>query len=140
MTQLLYTATFFWLSTRRVSGLTAIHVLLLVALLEVAINRIAVPMLRPSGGVPPPWHTYLDYAGLFLFYFAGTLAALLLGVRCWRVLGSRGSRRPFDPTGEVPRPAGRAVGVPTPRDSASPIVASILIGGTTLLAAIRPTG
>jgi serine/threonine protein kinase len=28
---------------------------------------------------------------------------------------------PIDPTGEAPRPAGRAVGVPTPRDRASPI-------------------
>jgi len=27
----------------------------------------------------------------------------------------------IDPTGEAPRPAGRAVGVPTPRDTASPI-------------------
>lgn len=110
MTQLLYTATFFWLSTRRLAGLTAIHVLLLVAFLEVAVNRVAVPMLRPNGGVPPAWHTYLDYAGLFLFYFAGTLAALLLGVRCWQVLGSRGNRRTF--------------------------AASIPVGVTTLLAAV----
>jgi hypothetical protein len=93
LTQLLYTATFFGLSTRRPAGLTAIHVLLLVALLEVAINRIAVPMLRPDGGAPPSWHTYLDYAGLFLFYFAGTLAAFLLAARCWQAIGSRASRR-----------------------------------------------
>ena len=46
MTQLRNKATFFWLSTRRLAGLTAIHVLLLVALLEMAVNRIAVPMLR----------------------------------------------------------------------------------------------
>jgi hypothetical protein len=75
------------LSARRFAGLTAVHVLLLVALLEVAINRVAVPMLRPSG--PPPWwHTSLDYVGLFLFYFAGTLAALLLAARCVRALAS----------------------------------------------------
>jgi hypothetical protein len=73
--------------------LTTIHVLLLVAFLEVAINRIAVPMLRPNSGAPPAWHTYLDYAGLFLFYFAGTLAALLLGTRCWQAFRSRGNRR-----------------------------------------------
>jgi hypothetical protein len=72
--------------------LTAIHVLLLVALLEVAINRVAVPMLRPAGA-PPWWHTGLDYAGLFLFYFAGTLAALLLAQRCWQATwGSAGAR------------------------------------------------
>jgi hypothetical protein len=69
--------------------LTAVHVLLLVALLEVAINRVAVPMLRPTGEAPPPWHTYLDYLGLFLFYFAGTLSALLLGARCWAQVRSR---------------------------------------------------
>ncbi|HEU4728870.1 MAG TPA: hypothetical protein VFT22_13295 [Kofleriaceae bacterium] len=74
------------MSPRRLAGLTAIHVLLLVALLEVAINRVAVPMLRPAGGPPPWWHTYLDYIGLFLFYFAGTLAALVLAVRCWRAV------------------------------------------------------
>lgn len=66
--------------------------LLLVALLEAAINRVAVPMLRPSGP-PPRWHTWLDYGGLFLFYFAGTLAALLLAARCVRGLaGDAGLR------------------------------------------------
>ena len=49
--------------------------LLLVALLEVTINRVAVPMLRPLKGAPPWWHEGLDYVGLFLFYFAGVLGA-----------------------------------------------------------------
>jgi hypothetical protein len=89
LTQLLNTATFFWLFKRHPAGLTAVHVLLLVALLEVAINRVAVPMLRPTSGPPPAWHTYLDYGGLFLFYFAGSLAALLLAARCWQAVGSR---------------------------------------------------
>src|SRR6185503_1760161 len=93
LTQLPYTATFFWLPSRRFAGLTAIHVLLLVALCEVAINRVAVPMLRPGDRAPPSWHTYLDYAGLFLFYFAGTLAALLLAQRCLNAIGARASRR-----------------------------------------------
>ena len=66
---------------------------LLVAFFEVAINRVAVPMLRPSGGTPPWWHTYLDYGGLFLFYFAGTLAALLLLVRCWQGIWVGGDLR-----------------------------------------------
>ncbi len=70
------------MSARRFAGgLAPVHILLLVAFLEVAINRIAVPMLRPLKGTPPAWHTVLDYAGLFLFYFAGTLAAVLIGVR-----------------------------------------------------------
>src|SRR5512139_3499029 len=38
-------------------------------------------MLRPAQGAPPSWHTVLDYAGLFLFYFTGSLAAVLIGVR-----------------------------------------------------------
>jgi hypothetical protein len=67
--------------------LTAVHVLLGVAFLEVVINRVAVPMLRPTGA-PPWWHTGLDYVGLFLFYFAGTLAAFLLAARCWQVIGA----------------------------------------------------
>jgi hypothetical protein len=72
--------------------LTAIHVLLLVGLVEVAVNRIAVPWLRPSG-LPPAWHTALDYLGLFSFYFAGTLATLLLASRCWRVVVAPGGWR-----------------------------------------------
>jgi hypothetical protein len=66
--------------------LTAIHVLLLVALLEVAINRIAVPMLRPAKGTPPWWHTGLDYVGLFLLYFAGVLAALVIFTRAYQAI------------------------------------------------------
>ncbi|MBA3393492.1 MAG: hypothetical protein H0T89_12660 [Deltaproteobacteria bacterium] len=69
------------MSRRFLSGLTAIHALLLVALLEVAINRVAVPMLRPASGTPPTWHTALDYVGLFLFYFAGTLAVFVIVTR-----------------------------------------------------------
>lgn len=78
---------------RHPGGLSPVHILLLVALLEVAINRVAVPMLRPAKGLPPAWHTYLDYAGLFLFYFTGTLAAFVIGahiVRRFRT--SRGAR------------------------------------------------
>ena len=74
--------------------MTAIHVLLGVALLEVAINRVAVPMLRPPAGqLPPAWHTVLDYLGLFLFYFAGTLAAFVLLTRCYSAItAKRGPR------------------------------------------------
>lgn len=83
--------------------------LLLVALLEVALNRIAVPMLRPTGAPPPSWHTYLDYAGLFVFYFAGTLAVLLMASRCWQAVGARITGRG--------------------------LVATLLVGVTTVLAA-----
>jgi len=73
--------------------LTAIHVLLGVAVLEVAINRVAVPLLRPAKGIPPSWYTVLDYLGLFLFYFAGTLAAFILVTRSLSAIAAhRGTR------------------------------------------------
>ncbi|HSD86080.1 MAG TPA: hypothetical protein VLB44_01150 [Kofleriaceae bacterium] len=74
---------------RSAGGVSPVHILLLVAFLEVAINRVAVPMLRPARGAPPTWHTVLDYAGLFLFYFTGTLAAFLVGAHVVRILRSR---------------------------------------------------
>lgn len=52
--------------------------LLVVTLCEVLINRVAVPMLRPGKGVPPAWHTALDYLGLFSFYFVSALAAFII--------------------------------------------------------------
>jgi hypothetical protein len=66
-------------------------VLLLVALLELAINRVAigtrtapglVSAMLHAGAPPPSWYTALSYAGLFLFYFAGTLA---LGILVGRI-------------------------------------------------------
>ena len=82
LTEVVHNATVFRLSVRRLAGgISPVHILLLVAFLEVAINRVAVPLLRPSKGTPPTWHTALDYAGLFLFYFAGTLAAVLIAMR-----------------------------------------------------------
>lgn len=81
-------------SVKRFLGrLTAIHVLLGVAVLEVAINRVAVPLLRPARSAPPTWHTFLDYAGLFLFYFAGTLAALVLVTRSLSAVAARRGAR-----------------------------------------------
>lgn len=82
LTEVVNKATVFRLSRRRhAGGLSPVHILLLVAFLEVAIDRVAVPLLRPAKGAPPTWHTVLDYGGLFLFYFAGTLAATLIGMR-----------------------------------------------------------
>lgn len=75
--------------------------MLVVAFLEVAINRVAVPMLRPFKVAPPWWHTYLDYAGLFLFYFAGTLAVFVLGLRCWQVAQTRRDPRTLAAYGAV---------------------------------------
>ena len=74
------------LSRRRlVAGVTPVHILLLVAFCETAIYRVALPMLRPPQR-PPEWYTVLQYVGLFLFYFAGSLAALVIGVHVARTL------------------------------------------------------
>ncbi len=62
-------------------------------LLELAINRLAVPLLRPSRGAPPAWHTALDYCGLFLFYFASLLGVIAAGARAARGRGGEGARR-----------------------------------------------
>ncbi|MDB4961345.1 MAG: hypothetical protein JWP01_1344 [Myxococcales bacterium] len=73
--------------------MTPLHILVLVGVLEVAINRIAVPMLRPHKGEPPAWHTVLDYTGLFLFYFTGVLAALVIAQRCIEAFKDRPNAR-----------------------------------------------
>ncbi len=85
---------------RRLAGrIGPIHILALVALLEVVIDRVAVPMLRPATGDVPSWHELLDYCGLFLFYFTGTLAVLIVGWRCFTALRDR--RGPRDAVAHV---------------------------------------
>ena len=66
--------------------------LLGLAVTELAVNRVAVPMLRPVGS-PPLWHTALDYLGLFSFYFVGTLSALLVLARAWAGVRAPEDRR-----------------------------------------------
>ncbi len=77
-----------------VSGwFTTLHLVAVLAVLEVGINRIAVPMLRPAKGIPPAWHTVLDYVGLFLFYFTGVLTALVVITRARAVWNERSDVR-----------------------------------------------
>ncbi|HUJ61971.1 MAG TPA: hypothetical protein VLX92_25875 [Kofleriaceae bacterium] len=66
---------------RTAGGFGPVQILVVVAFLEVAINRVAVPLLRPEHGAPPAWHTALDYLGLFLFYFTATLALALVAAQ-----------------------------------------------------------
>ena len=82
------------MARRRFSGeLTPTRILLIVAVLEVAINRIAVPLSKPATGAPPSWNAALDYVGLFLQYFAGTLSvAILVHRSVVAILERRGKR------------------------------------------------
>ncbi len=67
--------------------------LLPAGVLEMVINRLAVPLLRPARGAPPAWHTALDYGGLFLFYFASLLGVIACGLRAWQALRAAPQRR-----------------------------------------------
>jgi len=83
---------------RKVANLDLVLVLLVVAALELTLNRLAVPVLRPPGSAVPPWHRDLDVVGLFVFHLATALAFL---VGAWKVveLGLRPGR--FGPPARV---------------------------------------
>lgn len=66
-----------------------IPVLVVVAGVELALNRLAVPVLRPSGAQVPSWHRDIDLAGLFSFHLA-TVLALGAGVHKTWELFARG--------------------------------------------------
>lgn len=73
---------FEYLSKRRIfSDWSPIHALMAVGVVELASDRVAVPMLRPATGGPPLWHAALDYIGLFSHYFVATLAAVVILAR-----------------------------------------------------------
>ena len=71
-----------------------IRVLLILAVLEIVLNRVGLPALAPTDGhEPPAWYAALDYGGLFLSYFTGTLAVAILGARAVAtLLAGRGVR------------------------------------------------
>ncbi len=55
---------------------------MVLAVLEIAVNRVGLPALAPTDGhEPATWYAALDYGGLFLSYFTGTLAVAILGAR-----------------------------------------------------------
>ncbi len=63
------------MNDRRKLELDLVAVLLLVTAVELAINRLAVPVLRPVGGAAvPSWHRDIDLFGLFSFHLATALA------------------------------------------------------------------
>ena len=54
-------------------------VLLGIIALELALNRLLVPTLRPATAAPPGWYEHVDRLALFVFYFASALAVVVLG-------------------------------------------------------------
>lgn len=78
-------------SARRLAGLTPVQLLVLVAVAELSITRLAVPTLepRPPSREMPAWFEVLDNVGLFLLYFGTTLAIAILAMRAWDVLRTR---------------------------------------------------
>ncbi len=70
----------------KLAELDLVAFLLVVAVLELALNRLAVPVLRPPGTqAPPGWHRDLDVAGLYLFYLASVLALVIGVTKAWEL-------------------------------------------------------
>jgi hypothetical protein len=83
-------------SPRRLAGLSPVHVLVLVAVAELSITRLAVPTLRPKPGeAVPVWFEVLDNLGLFLLYFGTTLAIAVLALRAWELFQRRAQVPPL---------------------------------------------
>jgi hypothetical protein len=77
------------MSIRKKVDLDLTSVLVVVAGLELALNRLAVPVLRPPGAQVPSWHRDIDLAGLFSFHLA-TALALLVGIhKTWELFFAR---------------------------------------------------
>jgi hypothetical protein len=61
--------------------------------LELVLNRLAVPVLRPTGvKAPPEWHRHLDLVGLFIFHLATALALAVTGFKLWSRVAAPGAK------------------------------------------------
>lgn len=69
------------------AGFNLVHLLLLVTLVELAINRLARHEIElPPGAQPPWWELTFHQIGLFSQYFASTLAIGILGLMLWHLV------------------------------------------------------
>jgi hypothetical protein len=69
---------------RFVAHLDLTGILLFLVALELVLNRLAVPVLRPQGvRVPPHWHQNLDRVGLFFFHLASAFAVGVVAHEVW---------------------------------------------------------
>jgi hypothetical protein len=77
------------MSGRRQRPLDIALILFCVMVVEFALNRLAVPALRPANQAPDLWHQGLDHAALFVFHFASVLALTAVGATLWQLLRRR---------------------------------------------------
>jgi hypothetical protein len=74
---------------RRLAQIDLAFVLLVAVVVELALDRLAVPVLRPGKGVPPRWHQFLDFVGLYTFHLASLLALAAVGTKAWMLARRR---------------------------------------------------
>ena len=81
-----------------VAQLDMVALLLFMVVIELVLNRLAVPVLRPTGGkAPPGWHRNLDVVGLFLFHLATALALAVTVFKLWTRAAAPGFSRVMRP-------------------------------------------
>ena len=73
---------------RRLSQVDLVVVLLVAVLVQLALDRLAVPALQPRG-VPPRWHRYLSILGLYSFHLASMLAVGATLYKTWTFIRRR---------------------------------------------------
>jgi hypothetical protein len=77
-----------------VAQLDLVALLLFMVVIELVLNRLAVPVLRPTGvKAPPEWHRHLDLVGLFVFHLATALALAVTGFKLWQRVASPGLKK-----------------------------------------------
>jgi len=101
---------------------------------EVSRHAVRLVVVDPASDAPPRLVPFtalprlLRAGDLVVVNDAATLPGSLPGQTAGGSVFELRLSGPVDPTGEAPRPAGKAVGGPTPRDRASPIDAGRLVG------------
>ena len=69
-------------------------ILLGVMVVELALNRLAVPALRPATETPEQWHRSLDQVALFIFHFASALSVGVVALLLWRAVNDERYSKP----------------------------------------------
>lgn len=70
-------------------------ILLGVMVVELALNRLAVPALRPATETPEQWHRSLDHLALFTFHFASALSVGVVALLLWRAVNDERYSKPI---------------------------------------------